>query len=79
MLSSLLSCYQTQPKYSQTAVLTSGHGVLAMWESKAGLALGLALVSIGAGGIKPCVSALVGDQFDQVRSSLSASTLLRSF
>ena len=27
--------------------------------------LGLALVALGSGGIKPCVSAFVGDQFDQ--------------
>jgi POT family proton-dependent oligopeptide transporter len=31
--------------------------------SRAGLLAGLALLAIGAGGIKPCVSAFVGDQF----------------
>ena len=42
-----------------------GHGALALFEgSRAGLFLGLALIAIGAGGIKPCVSAFVGDQFD---------------
>ena len=41
-----------------------GHGALALFEgSRAGLFLGLALIAIGAGGIKPCVSAFVGDQF----------------
>ena len=40
-----------------------GHLVLAMDESQNGLYLGLALIALGAGGIKPCVSAHVGDQF----------------
>jgi len=41
-----------------------GHGTLAASEgSRAGLYAGLALIAIGAGGIKPCVSAFVGDQF----------------
>jgi POT family proton-dependent oligopeptide transporter len=41
-----------------------GHGTLALFEgSRAGLFTGLALIAIGAGGIKPCVSAFVGDQF----------------
>src|SRR5438105_4926019 len=41
-----------------------GHGTLALFEgSRAGLYTGLALIAIGAGGIKPCVSAFVGDQF----------------
>jgi proton-dependent oligopeptide transporter, POT family len=40
-----------------------GHLVLAVNETKDGLFWGLALISIGAGGIKPCVSAHVGDQF----------------
>ena len=31
--------------------------------SHPGLLLGLALIAIGSGGIKPCVSAFVGDQF----------------
>src|SRR5512147_552421 len=41
----------------------AGHAVLAAVESRLGLALGLALIAIGAGGIKPCAAALVGDQF----------------
>ncbi len=41
-----------------------GHAVLSLGEgSLAGLWLGLALIGIGSGGIKPCVSAHVGDQF----------------
>ncbi len=40
-----------------------GHFTLALDETRAGLAIGLTLISIGAGGIKPCVSANVGDQF----------------
>jgi POT family proton-dependent oligopeptide transporter len=41
-----------------------GHGTLAFFEgSRAGLFTGLTLLAIGAGGIKPCVSAFVGDQF----------------
>jgi proton-dependent oligopeptide transporter, POT family len=41
-----------------------GHGTLAAFEgSKPWLFVGLTLIAIGAGGIKPCVSAFVGDQF----------------
>jgi POT family proton-dependent oligopeptide transporter len=41
-----------------------GHGTLALFgASRAGLFTGLALIAFGAGGIKPCVSAFVGDQF----------------
>jgi proton-dependent oligopeptide transporter, POT family len=44
-----------------------GHGALALFEGKeAGIYLGLALIAIGAGGIKPCVSAFVADQFDNL-------------
>ncbi len=42
----------------------AGHATLALFEgNRAGLLVGLALLAIGAGGIKPCVSAFVGDQF----------------
>ena len=44
-------------------VYCAGHAVLAIWESKAGLYAGLGLIALGSGGIKPCVSAHVGDQF----------------
>jgi POT family proton-dependent oligopeptide transporter len=40
-----------------------GHAVLAIWENKFGLYMGLGLIALGSGGIKPCVSAHVGDQF----------------
>lgn len=40
-----------------------GHGVLAMDDTRTGLAAGLILIALGSGGIKPCVSANVGDQF----------------
>ncbi len=41
----------------------AGHAVLAAWESRTGFTVGLALIAAGAGGIKPCISAFVGDQF----------------
>ena len=44
-------------------VYCAGHLALAMDESRIGLAIGLTLIAIGSGGIKPCVSAHVGDQF----------------
>lgn len=47
-----------------------GHGVLAVWETEMGMYVGLALVALGAGGIKPCVSAHVGDQFDKSNKHL---------
>ena len=40
-----------------------GHLVLAIDHTRLGLAMGLALIAIGSGGIKPCVSAHLGDQF----------------
>jgi POT family proton-dependent oligopeptide transporter len=55
-----------------------GHGVLALMDypqvtkidPRWMLAAGLALISIGAGGIKPCVSAHVGDQFGKQNEHL---------
>ncbi len=45
-------------------VYCAGHAVLAVGEnSLGGMALGLGLIAVGSGGIKPCVSANVGDQF----------------
>jgi proton-dependent oligopeptide transporter, POT family len=44
-----------------------GHGSLALFEGKEwGIYLGLGLIALGAGGIKPCVSAFVADQFDSL-------------
>jgi POT family proton-dependent oligopeptide transporter len=40
-----------------------GHFALALNDTRAGLVVGLGLIALGAGGIKPCVSANVGDQF----------------
>jgi POT family proton-dependent oligopeptide transporter len=41
-----------------------GHAAIAIWDSPTGLILGLSLIAIGAGGIKPTAAAYVGDQFD---------------
>ncbi len=40
-----------------------GHLALALDHTRIGLAIGLGLIALGSGGIKPCVSAHVGDQF----------------
>ena len=40
-----------------------GHLTLAIDHTRIGLAVGLGLIALGAGGIKPCVSAHVGDRF----------------
>jgi POT family proton-dependent oligopeptide transporter len=42
----------------------AGHAVLAVADTRGGLLAGLALIVAGAGGIKPCVSAFVGDQLE---------------
>ena len=47
-----------------------GHLALAIDETRLGLTIGLTLIAIGSGGIKPCVSAHVGDQFGQGNSAL---------
>ncbi|MBI1903781.1 MAG: hypothetical protein HYS13_21975 [Planctomycetia bacterium] len=54
-----------------------GHLILALndfhWvHQKIGLAVGLVVIAIGAGGIKPCVSAHVGDQFGKKNENLLA-------
>lgn len=42
----------------------AGHACLAIFEKNPnGFYLGLGLIALGSGGIKPCVSAMVGDQF----------------
>ncbi len=47
-------------------VYCGGHLCLALFEGqKMGFYFGLFLIALGAGGIKPCVSSFVGDQFDQ--------------
>jgi POT family proton-dependent oligopeptide transporter len=50
----------------------AGHAVVAAVETRTGLYAGLALIAIGAGGIKPCVSAFVGDQFRPDQKTLLA-------
>ena len=40
-----------------------GHFSLALDDTRLGLLLGQSLIALGAGGIKPCVSAHLGDQF----------------
>jgi POT family proton-dependent oligopeptide transporter len=47
-----------------------GHFALAMNDTRLGLVLGLGLIAMGAGGIKPCVSANVGDQFGMMNQHL---------
>lgn len=47
-----------------------GHGVLAAFESTTGLYWGLGLIALGSGGIKPCVSAFVGDQLGKTDKHL---------
>jgi proton-dependent oligopeptide transporter, POT family len=42
-----------------------GHFALALNDTRLGLLIGLGLISLGSGGIKPCVSANVGDQFGE--------------
>ncbi len=45
-------------------VYVGGHAAMAIFDGNLeGTYLGLALIGVGAGGIKPCVSAHVGDQF----------------
>lgn len=48
---------------SLSIVYCLGHLALALDETRMGLGIGLTLIAIGSGGIKPCVSAHVGDQF----------------
>jgi POT family proton-dependent oligopeptide transporter len=40
-----------------------GHLALALDHTRLGLLIGLGLIALGSGGIKPCVSAHLGDQF----------------
>jgi proton-dependent oligopeptide transporter, POT family len=57
----LLGKYRTI--LSLSVVYCLGHFALALNDTRMGLFLGLLLIAIGSGGIKPCVSAHVGDQF----------------
>jgi POT family proton-dependent oligopeptide transporter len=52
-------------------VYSAGHALLAIFDDEPrGFYAGLALIAIGAGGIKPCVAAFVGDQFTAAQKSL---------
>ncbi len=53
-----------------SCVYCLGHLALALDDTRLGLAIGLTLIAMGAGGIKPCVSAHVGDQFGKVNAHL---------
>jgi POT family proton-dependent oligopeptide transporter len=53
-----------------SVVYCFGHLALALDETRFGLSIGLALIAVGAGGIKPCVSAHVGDQFGPQNAGL---------
>ncbi|MBI1944574.1 MAG: MFS transporter [Deltaproteobacteria bacterium] len=53
-------------------VYCAGNACLAFFvDDKFGFYAGLLLISIGSGGIKPCVSAFVGEQFDQSNKHLA--------
>ncbi len=47
-----------------------GHFALAIDDSRVGLFIGQTLIALGAGGIKPCVSAHLGDQFGHSNAHL---------
>jgi POT family proton-dependent oligopeptide transporter len=49
-----------------------GHLALSLDDTRFGLLIGQALIALGAGGIKPCVSAHVGDQFGRSNQHLLA-------
>ncbi len=55
---------------SLSLVYCLGHLALAMDHTRVGLAVGLTLIAVGSGGIKPCVSANLGDQFSSANSHL---------
>ena len=51
-------------------VYCAGHACLALFEdNRNGFYTGLLLIALGSGGIKPLISAFVGDQFDQRNKS----------
>lgn len=70
----LLGKYRTI--LSVSLLYCAGHAVLALMglslgiEPRTLLAWGLGLIALGAGGIKPCVSAHVGDQFGETNKHL---------
>lgn len=53
-------------------VYVAGHACLALFEdNRTGFYTGLFLIALGSGGIKPLVSAFVGDQFDRSNKHLA--------
>lgn len=53
---------------SLSLVYCLGHLTLALDDTRFGLSIGLTLIAMGSGGIKPCVSAHLGDQFSRTNS-----------
>jgi proton-dependent oligopeptide transporter, POT family len=53
-----------------SVVYCLGHLALAILDTRLGLSIGLTLIAVGSGGIKPCVSANVGDQFTEKNKHL---------
>jgi proton-dependent oligopeptide transporter, POT family len=51
-------------------VYCGGHVFLALDHTRFGLLVGLTLIALGSGGIKPCVSANLGDQFGPANGHL---------
>ncbi|NBD10617.1 POT-type proton-dependent oligopeptide transporter [Corallococcus silvisoli] len=60
-----------QTIFALSLVYCAGHACLAFFEDNAtGFYTGLTLIAVGSGGIKPCVAAMVGDQFTAGNSHL---------
>jgi len=53
-----------------SVIYCAGHLALAIDDTRTGLTIGMVLIAIGMGGIKPCVSAIVGDQFGSANQHL---------
>jgi POT family proton-dependent oligopeptide transporter len=54
-----------------SSLYVAGHALLAVFDDRpVGFYTGLVLIALGAGGIKPCVSAFVGDQLDERQRGL---------
>jgi POT family proton-dependent oligopeptide transporter len=66
----VLGKYRTILSFS--IIYCFGHLALALDDTRLGLLIGSALIALGAGGIKPCVSAHVGDQFGATNQHLLA-------
>ncbi len=64
----LLGKYRTI--FYLSLVYCLGHLVLAVQEGRSAVTAGLFLIALGAGGIKPCVSSNVGDQFGKQNAHL---------